>query len=568
MPVDTSVKSHRHRAEGFDDHTPADRDADKLDNTANFGRSPRDIPRRPPRKFAPQLIETAKRTRKAGDTRPAILASDKTEATPVPALSSFRESRLRSPLMSPGNIDCDNLRDVLEARRLGIPISTRESSMSSSRSHSFRVPDLEPIDSSQSEESGPPSLSSSPSGSSDQSFMYKHATRLRESVDDRSSGYLLQVAARAAEKQLREQALAAFPNDDEHEPVDHFIDRDVDESRLGSRSRPSESSFVQVNWELREMQAHRERLSQQRKNEKQATEQARLETDGASRGPWGDPTAALFAGIPRDREMEGMQKGARPPMLGGDIKFPRCSSPEPARFDVTQGSEALRDSMCYLTEQSQAQEEDHDGLWEQKAHSCQKGPLWSNPGSRQPSHGGLWHGCCINTSSSSLGGRSGLMTPKTGIGNLHDTPNSSPHPDTASAFLAPPKTDFTGLDEKLKIEISIEEEFNDDFVTQVYNYLSLGYPSIARDYDAELSKISRIPVSELRQDDNLTATRGYIRLGEDDACEVGEENCMRWRALRLYVYEWARQQPRMISRAHALGGFGVEAAARRGSWAI
>src|ERR1051326_1443028 len=181
-------------------------------------------------------------------------------------------------------------------------------------------------------------------------------------------------------------------------------------------------------------------------------------------------------------------------MLGPDIKFPRCSSPEAARFDVTQGSEALRDSMCYLIEQSQAQEENHEGLWEQKANACQNSPLWSNAGSRQPSRGGLWHGCCVNTSSTPQGGRSGLMTPKMEVESFYGTPNPSPHPGNISSFLAPPKTDFTGLDEKLKIEISIEEEFSDEFVTQVYNYLSMGYPSIARDYDEELSKISRIPV--------------------------------------------------------------------------
>ncbi|OJD13817.1 hypothetical protein ACJ73_09160 [Blastomyces percursus] len=50
--------------------------------------------------------------------------------------------------------------------------------------------------------------------------------------------------------------------------------------------------------------------------------------------------------------------------------------------------------------------------------------------------------------------------------------------------------------------------------------------------------------------------------------------CMRWTALRLYIYEWARQQPRMAkadryqqpndgSRIDAWG-----ARARRGSWAI
>jgi hypothetical protein len=52
--------------------------------------------------------------------------------------------------------------------------------------------------------------------------------RTRESCDDRFSGYLLALAAKAAEKQLREQALAAFPNESMHEIVEHFYDREVE----------------------------------------------------------------------------------------------------------------------------------------------------------------------------------------------------------------------------------------------------------------------------------------------------------------------------------------------------
>jgi hypothetical protein len=39
---------------------------------------------------------------------------------------------------------------------------------------------------------------------------------MRESVDEQTSGYLLELAAKAAEKQLREQEMAAFPNGDYH----------------------------------------------------------------------------------------------------------------------------------------------------------------------------------------------------------------------------------------------------------------------------------------------------------------------------------------------------------------
>ena len=102
----------------------------------------------------------------------------------------------------------------------------------------------------------------------------------------------------------------------------------------------------------------------------------------------------------------------------------------------------------------------------------------------------------------------------------------------------------------------------------MYNYLSLGYPSIARLFDEELSKISHIPVLELRQDDHLPTSRGYIRLGEDGkrlAESITEETCMRWRALREYIRVWARQQPNMVP-VSIFGGAGT--AIRKGSWAL
>jgi hypothetical protein len=129
-------------------------------------------------------------------------------------------------------------------------------------------------------------------------------------------------------------------------------------------------------------------------------------------------------------------------------------------------------------------------------------------------------------------------------------------------------TDFSGIDEKLAIEQTIVADFSDDFVTQVYNYLSLGYPSMARPFDAELSKISNIPILELRQDDHLATQRGYIRLGKDGNLtdsEITEETCVRWRALRIYIQEWARQHPGMEEEI-PFGGRGT--AVRKGSWAL
>jgi hypothetical protein len=67
------------------------------------------------------------------------------------------------------------------------------------------------------------------------------------------------------------------------------------------------------------------------------------------------------------------------------------------------------------------------------------------------------------------------------------------------------------LDKKLNAEQEIEKEFHSGVITQIYNYLSLGYPSLAHKFDVELSKISRIPVEELRRDDDLVDGAEILR---------------------------------------------------------
>ncbi|KAF2806754.1 uncharacterized protein BDZ99DRAFT_479152 [Mytilinidion resinicola] len=590
-PIETTTASSRTKAREKDEASNAKAlEASSPENSAASQTSEK----KPRRRFTPQLIETAKRTRKAGDTGPAILPSDKTEATPGDGQESPRKARIRPPPAPPGNTPTASVHvpHFLDIDRARSPLSLRSSSRGSVRSrHSFRVPDLEPIESSESEGSIPPSLSTSPSASSDQSYMYKEATRMRESVDDRFSGYLLELAARAAEKQLRDQAMAAFPNDDYHEPVDHFINQELDDTSVIMSSderesydeaygRRESSSFKTVNWELLAMQQHRERLEQERESERQRETQAQAGRPALAQSPWGNPASAMFTnssanrniigGWQKDGELERMRSGAKPPMLGSDIEFPRCSSPEPARFDPTQGSHALKNSMCYLTEQTQ-QESEPEGLWHCKETSSNRASLWSQPNSRTPSAGGLWGGFCqAGTGNTPPRGPSGLMTPMVEVGNPFEisSPPSSPVKNDLPPSPPPSNPDITSIDDRLSNEIALQKEFSDDFVTQVYNYLSLGYPSIARNFDGELSKISRIPILELRQDDHLATSRGYIRLGEDGNLrdsEITEETCVRWKALRSYIQEWARQQPKM---SPVDGTMGVGVAVRRGSWAF
>ena len=149
----------------------------------------------------------------------------------------------------------------------------------STRQNSFQ-PELEAIASDEEEpdledgyeDEGTPSLSGS-LGSSEDSMMRLQLARTRESCDDRFSGYLLALAAKAAEKQLREQALAAFPNESMHEIVEHFYDREIEgasdeesvegvgllvlnDPKLENIRRKS----TEVGWAAKEMQQHQENV--------------------------------------------------------------------------------------------------------------------------------------------------------------------------------------------------------------------------------------------------------------------------------------------------------------------
>jgi len=132
------------------------------------------------------------------------------------------------------------------------------------------------------------------------------------------------------------------------------------------------------------------------------------------------------------------------------------------------------------------------------------------------------------------------------------------------------------IDRKLHLEQQIEESFPHSVITQIYNYLSLGYPSLAHMFDDELSKISRITVEELRKDDYNVDAKGYVGAPEGDGVDESEVingKCKRWEALRLYVREWARQSPHFLdeeSRVRARMGVANEdwgARVRKGSWA-
>ncbi|MCJ1439256.1 hypothetical protein MMC27_008648 [Xylographa pallens] len=535
-------------------------------------------------RFTPQLIETTRRSRRTGDTVSATVSTDKTDLSPNDSVYLPRKLRL-SPKSLPLNA----------SGHMSI-VDTHDSPLSSSRFSSFNlgrhaprhtsfiVPHLDPIqsqpDSEESNESTCPSLSTSPSVSSGEKELYKHTSRIRESCDDRFSGYLLALAARAAEKQFREQAMAAYPNENLHEPVDHFaIDRESDtsEDETGIGVMPRDAREDQMiyrresaaGWSIVEMRRHQDALEQQKKRQ-EATQQPKftwgskneaLQTttlDGGKDkdtsevpGPTNRDQGATQQGIGLDR----MRSAASPPMLGQDLMFPLCRSPQQTRIDATQHpTSRLEGEFHFRT---------HRGLWTP-----------DDTRSRQNSTGGLWHGVCAASNQTLLFPSkvlpTGLMTPRCDqddpffkvVVETHDQPPSAA---THSAEL-----ENIGIYDVLSAQQSIDKEFHDGFITQLYNYLSLGYPSLARKYDSELSKISKVPLGEIRQNDSRANTKGFIGAPEGSGCEASDARdgqCGRFKALRLYVEEWAKQQSGMMPPDEgAHGGWGVRA--RKGSWAI
>lgn len=537
-PIESSVRSSRKKfADEWESQTNNTKKQDKK-----------------PRKFAPQLIDTAARSRRAEDSRPSIRRSNKKDNLPTHDIPAPSDA-------APG-FDFSKNPLFLEIQRATSPLSHRRRMARCRPSqHCFHVPDLDPIESSESEAETPsPGSFYSCRPYCYEKHSYKEPTRMRESVDEQTSGYLLELAAKAAEKQLREQEMAAFPNGNYYEHVDHFID-DEDESVGESRTE-----FNEINWDLKEMREYRER-------QEVSPASGVSPTTNFKPSLWGNGTPGVkpekdLLGYQKNEEMDRMRRGARPPMLGKDIKFPRCDSPEPCRFDTTQGCDAVRIAMCYLSEQTTQQAERGESLWCGKGNGrnmSRVSSLWSVASSQPEKKEGLWGGSCVKDEQPR--GPTGILTPRIEGADL-----LSPCPTPSRGSLLPPtppasSADFACIDEKLTFAKSIDEDYGDDFVTQVYNYLSLGYPSMAQPFDEELSRISNIPISDLRQDDNLAESKGYIRLGPDGnltSAEITEESCMRWRALRVYIREWAKQHPNMAG--DGLGGAGI--AVRKGSWAV
>ena len=477
----------------------------------------------PRRRFAPDLIETSQHSRRSGYP---VMNEGSSSPNALGLSTRSNESGLAFRQLFPSDPSGELSLSLTSAARRPLTLHQR----------SFQVPKLEPIQSSGSDESKCPSLSTPPSAhSKGRSVLSNRARRFRESCDNAVSGHLRELATKAAEERLQEQAMAAFPNSEFHQRVDHFaVARESDESELESdvhKPRIRRVSAADCAWELVEIRKYHERPGKQRRSSL---------TEGSSGREYPPPprSTGSFRKSARDGRMSSMEfelvgdaqgiisrwqpnvdrdtmrDAARQPMLGQGWNFRGCPSPQSTDLLATSYPSPVRSD----------NQDRKDGK-------------------------GLWRGLC-------LAGQQGAPVSERGHSGLQT-------PDHEGA--SPPSLDQLSF----RLKSDEPDEVSDEFVSQVYNYLSLGYPSVARKYDQELSKISKIPLLELSRDDGMAAATGFVGLNEgvgmtEKAAMEGQ--CSRWIALRIYIKEWMRQHANLAAGYLGPDAWGVRA--RRGSWAI
>ncbi|SPO05118.1 uncharacterized protein DNG_07803 [Cephalotrichum gorgonifer] len=268
-----------------------------------------------------------------------------------------------------------------------------------------------------------------------------------------------------------------------------------------------------------------------------------------------------------DMEYEAMRRAASPPMLGGDIVFPRCLSPETCKIS-TDLPFSLRES-----EEKRRDPTQKCGLWGGycfKAPKEEPSPLLLDPNTMTPpSNGGsMW---CAKAAAPPAGPCTGALSPPptppmSGMWSAA-TPQPQPAPSQglnrfqkASAApekpTAPTKPALTPEEKERRISA----EFTDAFVTQLYNYLSLGYPVTARAFDAELCAVTGMSEVDITGGDAKAMERGHMCNVDVERCPA-ERQCPRWKALKAYVLKWAEDQEDLDEVKvdfRAVGG--------RGSW--
>lgn len=262
-PIETTTTSRRRRrkSESQDSDEEGGPPTSELSTTSSRESSG-------PRKFSPELLETAK-----GSYRRVHNPSPSSKSPP----STHQES-------SSGEEEADELTGLEQSKFSAAALARKHPEIT--RQHSFVVPDLPMIESTTEDESSDtPSLSDSPSSLDVDNRKNTNHPDPTESYAD----YVLRLAAETVtEKELQEQAMAAYINERPHEPVDHFaISHDDDEDgplpvpmfhgEKGVDIRTfRRSSADELDLEMANMRKHHEQLEQ-------AKRELKADTAGQSR---------------------------------------------------------------------------------------------------------------------------------------------------------------------------------------------------------------------------------------------------------------------------------------------
>ncbi|KAI1821044.1 hypothetical protein F4861DRAFT_24417 [Xylaria intraflava] len=623
----------------------------------------------PKRRFAPQLIETTRKSKRAGQEGPLMKPTDKTDITPNTnhIYASRPKSKHGAPRLDKRSAGPANARAEDETTsprftpRRDFHPKARANRGRSMRHNSYH-PDLDTIVSSESGNSSEDDSEAVPALNLGAAALYNTQSNLagtwstrgydlrnrRESCDEEFSGYLLGIAAREALRQRElEQALSAFPNGMPPQGVEHFFARDnsEDDLQIGDDESPLRHGPSQLlrrkstdpGWAVKEMRAHAEKLARMRveahtsadhnpaapestpppdnplwsattAHRKSRDPAIRNSTDSFSthspvlsaRLPPGydklftpppstgvrtSPFGMGFAfrtSEPEDDALGKMRKAASPPMLGADLTFRTCPSPQYTRMEPNHPY-----SHSDRLDERQRDRSDTTGLW--RGYCSSKASKLESASLQPP---GLLRTPSVYSAIDPFASAFGASTNKSDA--------LSPAYASGAVQTNLPVQNLFELDERLEkeresqiFEETLLAEFDDLFITQVYNYLSLGYPATARAFDDELSKISGICLEELRKDDNVEIGKGFMRhmeislscgsmdSGSSDDSSGDEQIAVspieygrrpryktpRWTALKLYIHEWARQHPSLNDDGDSgPPAWGVRA--RRGSWAI
>jgi hypothetical protein len=310
--------------------------------------------------------------------------------------------------------------------------------------------------------------------------------------------------------------------------------------------------------------------------------------------PFGRPFGGFRLPPDQDPKLLKLRQGPSPPMLGKDLVFRRCPSP---KFTTLEPEDPFE---MHMLEDQSRDLPGQAGLWRgyccrsESTGGCIVPPDLHNPKMIQtPTAPDFPEKYCtcdvvdagvlseepVSIFSPSGYASSGLASSNSGGlwgGSSHQHQIQHQHQHQNGGAEAPKDglhavNGLSGLNERLQREKVLAErddkilqEFGGDFVTQVYNYLSLGYPAMARGFDEELSRISHIDLDELRRDDEKQMAKGHLVEMKVNESAPEEERCPRWVALRSYITEWARQHPDLDNLDPL--AWGVRE--RRGSWAI